>query len=68
MRNPFVYSKFQPKGRFPLGNFFRENRIFANVSMRGVMFSNFAAKKFDSQKVDQIIRFARNNSPGGNQA
>ena len=42
--------------------------------MRGVMFSNFAAKKFDSQKVDHgptlslrlFIRFARKNSPSGN--
>ena len=39
------------------------------------MFSNFAAKKFDSQKVDYgptlslrlFIRFARKNSPSGNQ-
>ena len=43
--------------------------------MRGVTFSNFAAKKFDSQKVDHgstlspriFIRFARKNSPSGNQ-
>ena len=42
--------------------------------MRGVTFSNFAAKKFDSQKVDHgptlslriFIRFARKNSPSGN--
>ena len=64
------------KGGFPLGKFFRANRIFANVSMRGVMFSNFAAKKFDSQNVDLgptlslrlFIRFARKISPSGNQA
>ena len=39
--------------------------------MRGVMFSDFAAKKFDSQKVDHgptlsirlFIGFARNNWP-----
>ena len=44
--------------------------------MRGVMFSNFVANKLDSQKVDHgptlalrlVIRFARKNSPSGNQA
>ena len=44
--------------------------------MRGVMFSNFPAKKFDPQKADHgltlslrlFIRFARKNSPTRNQA
>ena len=43
--------------------------------MRGVMFSNFAPKKFDSQKVGPgptlsllFIRFPRKDSPSGNQA